>query len=188
MRRLIKFLSVMLLVSLCITMLSPAALAAPSDNGEEKKLAVIPANGTDADQAAREYESRISDSNRNDDDPLEADEIFSEDKVLGVNMGDGKVDDLFDKDKWLGIASANDVIWAVICLIFTGMCAFMFGGTIFSLLKSGCKIILAILRNNNVDESVGVVEDEKRVSVKLIEGLCVIGGLMLFVIFVFNFV
>lgn len=51
------------------------------------------------------------------DGTLSADEIYSDEYILGFPRGDGKAEDLAQPSSWLGVISASDVLWAIICLV-----------------------------------------------------------------------
>lgn len=80
---------------------------------EEKSYQVV-----HSDDSKNADDEKDSGSITDRDGELSADEIYSENKVMGQEKGNGKLSDLFDVDQYIATISAFDVVWAIIMLAF----------------------------------------------------------------------
>lgn len=162
-----------LLLIFCVLFPHVAMAAEEDDN-----VKVISADGNDITNKNKE----VSDSSNSDDNGgLSADEIFSNNKVLGQDRGSGKLGDLFNVDNYIGTISAFDIVWAIVELVFAligGLVLIMYPGT---LLWNALKKIYAS-RGENADQVVTEIKKINQKDYSLTTGLgltcCLIAGAM----------
>ena len=84
---------------------------------EDEGVTVRDPNGNDVTADNHQDSEEEGNSVTNSDGKLDADEIYSDEYILGFPRGEGKAEELAKPSSWLGVISASDVLWAIICLV-----------------------------------------------------------------------
>lgn len=131
-------------------------------------------------------EEKVSDTEDKDSGKISsADDIYSDDTVLGQKKGSGSLDDLVKVDSYLETISTFDVLWALIMLGFAimgGIILILYPGT---LLWNAIKKIIAS-KGENHEIAVAEIKKINNKDMALTTGLGITFGLFAIAIFVFR--
>jgi len=133
-------------------------------------------------------EENVTGDNSNAVDKISsADDIYSENTVLGQQKGSGKLNDLLDVQNYIGTISAFGVLWAIIMLAFAiigGVILILYPGT---LLWNAFKKIIAS-KGENHEQAVAEIKKINNKDMALTTGLGLSFGLIAIAMFVFSIV
>lgn len=118
------------------------------------------------------------------DGAIESDEIFSENKIAGMEVKKRNWWEPFSPVNWFKVLMVNDTLWGLFCLLFAVLGAGCFALSNLAFLKGGVTMGYAILTNNDPNESMATIDHEKDKAKKLVGGLGVVFGCMGLICFV----
>lgn len=171
----LKRIGTIVLISMVLLCMIAPAMAA--EDNDDDNVRVLDSNGNDVTN-----ENHVSEDDENDDvyktsndDGITANEIFSDDYILGQRVkdnNDASFTDFLKVRTWTNVLFANDVITAIAGLAFALIGVLILSGSGLSYLLNALMMVKAMLSlDGDVDEAVDKVHHAEKRSIVLTKGL-----------------
>lgn len=149
---------------------------------------VMAADGTGTihvTQSDKSDTTSSSGSSYQTDDGL-ANKIYSNDTILGFQMGTGKITDVISLKHCMGVISANPIVFAILCVLFAIIIAAGISGFLWSIILHGVRMVVASL-DGNADQAVAKMHQHRKTVVYLAISIGIVGLLICGSVFILTF-